>query len=139
MINIPSLSREAIEEPLLINNDRLITDYSFKGKRVCVSSVGTEKKKKYKAILADLGATTVETIRGNLSPTKYANAIIIRQPDFDLRATSKRDDAMLRQKEDPNFCVFTESCFCKYLALLNEQEIQKGNIPSGKAYPKKLK
>lgn len=134
-MNIPPLKREAIEEPLLINNERLTPDFSFRGKRVCVSSVGTEYKKAYKEILKELGAKPVETIRGELSPENYAHVVIIRQPDFDLKATTKREDAMLRQKEDPNFCVFTESCFRKYLAIIEEREKQKERIPSGKAEP----
>ena len=134
-MKIPPLRREAIEEPLLINNDRLTPDFSFKGKRVCVSSVGTEEKKAYKDILKDLGAMLVETIRGSRAPEYYANVIIIRQPDFDLKATTKREDAMLRQKEDPNFLVFTESCFRKYLSALDEQQQERKPVPTGKHIP----
>lgn len=137
-MNIPPLNREAIEEALLFTNDRLTLDYSFCGKRVCVSSVGTDNKKIYKEILKDLGAKPVETIRGELSPDKYADAIIIRQPDFDVKATTKRDDAILRQKEDPDFCVFSELTFRKYLEALDAQQKvapPKRPIPTGKAKP----
>lgn len=118
-MNIPPLKRAAIEEALIITNDKLTPDFSFKGKRVCVSSVGTDIKKAYKEILKELGATTTEDIRG---VKKCADIIIIRQPDFDLKATTKRDDAILRQKEDPDFCVFTESRFRAYLEQLESKK-----------------